>query len=64
MGRTGRTVHECRDPNADKYLALVAAGGANVIMSGDVRHLLSMHPWRGIPIVSPADFLALPRSAS
>ena len=54
------TVRECRDPKDDKYLALAAAGAANVIVSSDVRHLLSMHPWRGIPILSPAAFLALP----
>jgi putative PIN family toxin of toxin-antitoxin system len=54
------TIRECRDPKDDKYLALAAAGGADVIVSSDVRHLLSMHPWRGISILSPADFLALP----
>ena len=53
-------VRECRDPKDDKYLALAAAGGADVIISSDVHHLLSMHPWRGISIVSPADYLALP----
>lgn len=52
-------VRECNDPKDDKYLALAAAGGADVIVSSDVRHLLSMHPWRGIPILSPADYLAL-----
>jgi hypothetical protein len=53
------TVRECRDPKDDKYLALAAAGRADVIVSSDVRHLLSMHPWRGIPILSPAHYLAL-----
>ena len=52
-------VRECLDPKDDKYLALAVAGNADVIVSSDVRHLLSMHPWRGIPILSPADFLAL-----
>ena len=52
-------VRECRDPNDDKYLALAAAGGADVIVSSEVRHLLSMHPWRGISILSPADYLAI-----
>jgi uncharacterized protein len=52
-------VEECRDPKDAKYLALAAAGGADIIVSSDVRHLLSMHPWRGISILSPADFLAL-----
>jgi putative PIN family toxin of toxin-antitoxin system len=53
-------VRECRDPKDDKYLALAAAGGADVIISSDVRHLLSMHPWRGIPILSPSGFVTLP----
>ena len=35
-------VRECRAPKGDKYLALAAAGGADVIVSSDVRHLLSM----------------------
>lgn len=36
-------VHEYRDPKDDKYLALAAAGRADVIVSSDMRHLLSMH---------------------
>ena len=52
-------VHECSDPKDDKYLALALAGKAEVIVSSDVHHLLSMHPWRGISILSPADYLAL-----
>lgn len=51
-------LRECRDSKDDKYLALAAAGRADVIVSSDTRHLLPMHPWRGIPILSPADFLA------
>jgi uncharacterized protein len=53
------TVRECRDPKDDKYLALAAAGRADVIVSSDARHLLSMHPWRGIRILSPTNYLAL-----
>lgn len=52
-------IRECRDPKDDKYLILAAVGGADVIVSSDIRHLLSMHPWRGIPILSPVNFLAL-----
>lgn len=52
-------VRECRDPKDDKYLALALAGKAAVIVSSDIHHLLSMHPWRGIQILSPADYLAL-----
>jgi putative PIN family toxin of toxin-antitoxin system len=54
-------VRECRDPKDDKYLALAVAGKADFIVSSDARHLLPMHPWRGISILSPLDFLALPR---
>ena len=53
------SVRECRDPKDDKYLALAVSGRADVIVSSDARHLLSMHPWRGIAILSPANFLAL-----
>ena len=49
----------CHDPKDDKYLSLAVAGRADVIVSSDVRHLLSMHPWRGIPILRPKDFLEL-----
>ncbi len=52
-------VRECIDPKDDKYLTLAAAGNADVIVSSDVHHLLSMHPWRGISIVSPVNFLQL-----
>lgn len=52
-------VRACSDPNDDKYLALAVAGGADVIISGDKRHLLPLHPWRGISILTPAAFLAL-----
>jgi putative PIN family toxin of toxin-antitoxin system len=52
------TVRECRDPKDDKYLALAVSGSADVIVSSGARDLLSMHPWRGIAILSPADFLA------
>ncbi|HEU0155336.1 MAG TPA: PIN domain-containing protein [Stellaceae bacterium] len=56
--RAGEAVRECRDPKDDKYLALALAGSADVIVSSDVRHLLAMHPRRGMPILSPRDFLA------
>ena len=47
-------------PTDDKKLALAAAGRADVIVSSDARHLLAMHPWRGIAILSPANFRAMP----
>jgi uncharacterized protein len=50
-------VRECHDPKDDKYLTLAGAGKADVLVASDKRHLLAMHPWRGIPILRPAHFL-------
>jgi predicted nucleic acid-binding protein len=50
-------VSDCRDAKDDKYLELALAAGANMIVSSD-GDLLVLHPWRGIPILSPAAFLA------
>jgi putative PIN family toxin of toxin-antitoxin system len=49
-------VRECRDPKDDKFLEVALNGRADVIVTGDA-DLLRMHPWRGIGIVSPAQFL-------
>lgn len=53
-------IQECSDPKDDKYLALAAAGGADDIVNIDMRYLLSMHPWRGVSVLSPADYLGVP----
>ncbi len=50
-------VRECADPKDDKYLSLAAAGRATVIVSSD-NHLLRLHPWRGIAILNPQNFIA------
>ncbi len=47
----------CRDPKDNKFLALALFAEADAIVSSD-EDLLVLHPWRGIPIVSPAEFLA------
>ena len=52
-------VTDCRDPKDDKYLELALAAGAAFIVSGD-DDLLVLHPWRGVSILSPAAYLALP----
>ena len=52
-------IRECADPNDDKYLALALAGKADAIVTGDQRHLLPLHPWRGVAIVTPATFLVM-----
>jgi putative PIN family toxin of toxin-antitoxin system len=45
------------DPADAKILACGAAGKADVIVTGDKKHLLPLKRYRGIPIVSPAEFL-------
>jgi putative PIN family toxin of toxin-antitoxin system len=46
----------CRDPKDDIFLELAINGHADVIVSGDA-DLLALHPFRGIPIETPAAFL-------
>lgn len=50
-------IRACRDHNDDKFLELAINGRAALILTGD-RDLLAMHPFRGITIQSPADYLA------
>lgn len=52
-------VRECRDPADDKFLELALNGEADVIVTGD-RSLLRMNPWRGIGIVTAAEFVGMP----
>jgi len=47
----------CRDPGDNKFLALALASEADALVSSD-NDLLVLHPWRGIPILTPAAFLA------
>ncbi|TYQ29348.1 putative toxin-antitoxin system toxin component, PIN family [Pseudanabaena sp. UWO311] len=48
----------CRDSKDDKFLELAVNGKADYLISGD-RDLLVLHPFRGIPIITPAAFLEL-----
>ena len=48
----------CRDPKDDKFLDVAVEGQADVLVSGD-DDLLALHPFQGIPIVQPAQFLAM-----
>lgn len=48
----------CRDPKDDQFLALALAAEADAIVSSD-EDLLVLHPWRGIPILSPAQFISI-----
>jgi putative PIN family toxin of toxin-antitoxin system len=47
----------CRDPKDEKFLDLAFGAGASLILSGDV-HLLELHPFRGISILSPLEYMA------
>lgn len=50
------TVTACRDPKDDKFLELALSGKAACIVSGD-DDLLALHPFRGIPVLNPRQFL-------
>lgn len=47
----------CRDVNDNFILALASGSQADAIVSSD-QDLLVLHPWRGIAILTPAEFVA------
>lgn len=47
----------CRDPKDNQFLALSQICAATVLVSSDA-DLLVLHPWQGIPVLTPAAFLA------
>ena len=49
----------CRDPKDDKFLDVALNGDARMILTGD-NDLLELHPFHGIEILKPADFLNRP----
>jgi uncharacterized protein len=46
----------CRDPKDGKFLELAVNGHADVLITGD-SDLLALNPFRGVPIITPADFV-------
>lgn len=52
-------VMACRDPKDDKFLELAVNGNATCVLSGD-EDLLVLHPFRGIAIMTPREFLEYP----
>ncbi len=48
-------IKACRDPKDDKVLELAVGGSAHAIISSDA-DLWVLHPFQGIPIVSPGEF--------
>jgi putative PIN family toxin of toxin-antitoxin system len=50
-------VADCRDAKDDKYLELALASAARIIVSSDT-DLIALHPWRGVKILRPGEYLA------
>jgi putative PIN family toxin of toxin-antitoxin system len=51
-----KTITDCVDPKDNMYLELAVGGAATRIVSGDA-HLLSLHPYDGIPVMLPRAFI-------
>jgi len=49
-------VQASRDPDDDKFLEVAINGRADVVVSGD-GDLLDLNPFRGIAILTPADYV-------
>ncbi len=49
-------VRECRDPKDDKFLEVGLSGKADLILTGDA-DVLTLNPWHGVAILSPASYL-------
>jgi len=50
------SIRACRDARDDKLLELAVDGRAGLIVTGDL-DLLELHPFRGIAILTPNDYL-------
>jgi uncharacterized protein len=46
----------CRDSKDNKFLDVAVNGSATVLISGD-EDLLSLHPFQGISIITPREFI-------
>lgn len=51
-----QALHDCRDVRDNHILEVAVNGRAQVIVTGD-EDLLVLNPFRGIPIIRPADYL-------
>lgn len=45
------------DPDDNRVLEVALSGRADVIVSGDKKHLLPLRSFRGMPILAPAEYL-------
>jgi putative PIN family toxin of toxin-antitoxin system len=53
---TSEVIQACSDARDDRILEAAVAGGAKLILSGD-KALLALHPFRGVAIHTPAQYL-------
>ncbi len=53
-----RIIKECRDPKDDTILEVAVNGNATHIITGD-QDLLELHPFRGVAILTPKQFLEI-----
>jgi len=51
-------IHDCRDPDDNHILECALEAQAEIIVTGD-NHLLDLHPYRGIWILTPRAFLEM-----
>ncbi|MEY3473815.1 MAG: hypothetical protein RL087_273 [Pseudomonadota bacterium] len=51
-----RSLQVCRDPRDDKFLDVAVHGQAHALVTGDP-DLLALHPFHGVPILKPAEFV-------
>ncbi len=49
-------IHDCRDLKDNQILEVAVNGQAQMIVTGD-KDLLGLNPFRGLSILSPADYL-------
>lgn len=59
LAQVSEIITACRDAKDDKFLELAVSGRASCIVSGDA-DLLALSPFRGIPILTPREFLTEP----
>lgn len=60
---TNERITDCRDPKDNKFLEVAVDGNAACLVSGD-KDLLTLNPFRGIPVLTPRDFLDRHSSSS
>jgi uncharacterized protein len=61
--QVAQPIRACRDPRDDKFLEVAADGEADAILTRNAG-LLALDPFRGIAILTPADWLHRPSPLS